>query len=344
MDLPLSPPIAPMLAKLARDLPRDQGLIYEPKWDGFRCVVFRDRDDVELQSRNQSPLGRYFPELVDALRTLRQQRFVIDGEIIATQSGEPDFSALLARLHPAASRVERLRQETPACLVAFDILAVGSSDVRDEPFRRRRELLEHTMQDAPDRLRLTPTTDDPDVAQSWMHEGNGIDGVVVKSPDLRYHPGKRAMTKVKLERTADCVVAGFRLHHTGNVGSLLLGLFDGDVLRHVGLATSFSAPKRDELSAVVDGYVTDLDGHPWADGFNLPRGPLGRLPGAASAWSDGGELTWVPLRPELVCEVAYEHLERYRFRHPARFRRWRPDRSPRSCTYDQLQTHTVSQP
>lgn len=312
-------------------------MIYEPKWDGFRCLAFRDEHRIELQSRNENQLGRYFPELVEALRALPERSFVMDGEIIVTSEGEPDFSALLARLHPAASRVDRLRRETPACFVGFDALASGTTDLTKQPFTTRRELLAQILAEPPPPLRLTPATDDPDAATRWLHEGRGIDGVIVKRASMRYEPGKRSMTKVKLEQTLDCVVAGFRWHHSSaTVGSLLLGLFDGGELRHVGLASSFRAAQRVEFLATVEPKITRLEGHPWERGFNLPGGPIGRLPGAASAWADDGQLTWVPLAPELVCEVAFEHLEKFRFRHPARFRRWRPDREPHSCTYEQI--------
>jgi ATP-dependent DNA ligase len=339
VDLPVRPPLPPMLARLARTLPLGAGWSYEPKWDGFRCLAFCDAAAVDLRSRNGRPLARYFPELVEALLALPTSRFVLDGEIVVTGPRGFDFPALLQRLHPAASRVERLRRETPGAFIAFDLLAVGDDDLRAEAFTRRRARLEGLLEAAPAPLHLTPVTDDPGAAGAWLEDAgtSGIDGVVAKHADLRYEPGKRAMVKVKLDRTADCVVGGFRWHGGEEaVGSLLLGLYDGDVLRHAGITAAFSGQRRRELLEDVRGDITPLAGHPWEHGFALEASPVGRLPGAVSRWQPGRELTWVPLRPERVCEVAYDHLQGDRFRHAPRFRRWRPDRNPRSCTYDQF--------
>lgn len=342
MDLPVTPPLLPMLARLQRDLPTEEGFIYEPKWDGFRCLVFRDGDEIDMRSRNQRPLARYFPELVEAFRSVGSDRYVLDGEIVVGGESGPDFGALLLRLHPAASRVERLRRETPASFIAFDLLAREGADLRQEPFVKRRTLLEDLLDDARPPLFLTPLTEDADRARGWLdrHPGEGIDGVVAKHRALLYEPGKRVMTKVKNERTADCVVGGFRWHYREPViGSLLLGLYDdAGGLRHVGLSSAFSHERRVALLEEITSLITPLEGHPWQHGFRADAGAVGRLPGAASRWAYGDELNWVPLRPEKVCEVAYDHLVGDRFRHPPRFVRWRPDRDPRSCTYEQFET------
>lgn len=348
---PVRPPIAPMLARLARTLPVGPGLRYEPKWDGFRCLAFRNGDDVDLRSRNQRPLARYFPEVVAALRARSTSRFVVDGEllILASSASDAAFETLMARLHPAATRVEQLAATTPATFVVFDLLADGERDVCDAPFDTRRAALQSvfTGVDAPDAdagaLAITPVTDDAALAQRWL-DGvagvggvAGVDGVVVKPADLRYQPGRRAMTKVKHQRTADCVVAGFRwLANRPAVSSLLLGLYDGDALRHVGVAASFAESRRVELLDALRPFVVALAEHPWAAGFGREGGAIGRLPGAASRWTPDLGLDWVPVRPELVCEVGYDQLEGTRFRHPARFVRWRPDRDARSCDIAQL--------
>jgi ATP-dependent DNA ligase len=328
-----------MLARLERELPGD-GYLYEPKWDGFRCVAFRTGDDVDLRSRNQRPLARYFPELVGALCALPARRFVIDGEIIALSDSGPDFVALLARLHPAASRVERLRRETPALLIGFDVITLEDEDLRDRPFHERRALLEDLFSNATPPLLLTPLTTDRVQAQHWLDafQGRGIDGVVAKHRDLRYEAGARRMVKVKHERTADCVVAGFRwLVDRPLPSSLLLGLYDCGDLRHIGIASSFAETQRRQLLEELRPHVVPLAGHPWEHGFLLTGGPTGRLRGAAGRWApEEMEQDWTPVAPELVCEVAYEQLDEYRFRHPARFRRWRPDRDPHSCTLEQL--------
>ena len=340
MDLPVMPPVAPMLAKLARDIPEGEGFVYEPKWDGFRCIVFRDGDEVELGSRNEKPLTRYFPELLDPLRAALPERCVVDGEVVIAGERGLDFDALLQRIHPAASRIRRLAEETPASFVAFDLLAVGDEDLRDVAFAQRRHRLEDALAAAAAPVHVTPATTDRSVAQDWFSrfEGAGLDGVVAKDPDLRYEPGARTMVKVKHERTADCVVGGFRWHKSGDgVGSLLLGLYDeAGTLHHVGVATSFAASRRRTLADELEPYRADaLDGHPWR-AWAEAEADAGRMPGAQSRWNAKKDLSWEPLRPELVAEVRYDHLQGDRFRHATSLVRWRPDREPRSCTYDQL--------
>jgi ATP-dependent DNA ligase len=341
---PVRPPLLPMLARLERELPSD-GYLYEPKWDGFRCLAFRSGAEVDLRSRNQRPLARYFPELVEALLALPDEHFVLDGEIVATSESRPDFLALLARLHPAASRVERLSRETPALFIAFDLVALGADDLRGRPFRERRELLERLLRDARAPLHLTPLTDDRAEAEHWLdaYRGAGVDGVVAKHEELRYEDGARRMIKVKHQRTADCVVAGFRwLVDRQLPSSLLLGLYDDGELRHVGIASSFSEATRQRLLEELAPHAVELAGHPWEHGFLLGGSPVGRLPGAAGRWTPGEmEQDWVPVAPELVCEVLFDQLDDHRFRHPARFLRWRPDREPLSCTIDQLDTQPV---
>ena len=326
----LAPPVEPMLATLARTLPEGD-YVYEPKWDGFRCLAFRAGDEVDLRSRNQRAFSRYFPEVVDALGALPCARFVLDGELVTA-----DFPSLLARTHPAASRVAKLAAETPATFIAFDALAVDADDLRDAPFVDRRRALEQLLRGAPPTLQLTPATTDRDEAAAWLDADHPIiDGVVAKACDLRYLAGKRAMVKVKHERTVDCVVAGARTDEHG-VSSLLLGVHDGDELVHVGVAAGFSRARKRELVEDLRPAVTSLAGHPWEHGYGSTGRGLARLPGAASHWKPEMPLDWVPIRPELVCEVGYDHLEGVRFRHPARFKRWRPDRDARSCTVDQL--------
>ena len=334
MALPVAPPLTPMLARLARELPGD-GFLYEPKWDGFRCLGFRDGDEVDLRSRHGRPLARYFPELVAALRSLAGQRFVLDGEIVLLDEGRDDFSALLARLHPAASRVDLLSRQTPASLVAFDLLAIDDDDLRETPFAERRQALERLMNDVRRPLLLTPLTDDAAVAAEWLER---FEGIVAKPRDASYQPGTRAMVKVKRERTADCVVAGFRfLADRPLPSSLLLGLYDATgSLEHVGVASSFTEREREKVLEMLAPLIVPLEGHPWERGFLLAGGSVGRLKGSAGRWVPGMEMDWVPLAPELACEVAYDQLDGDRFRHPARFRRWRPDREPRSCTFDQF--------
>lgn len=330
-----------MLATLARTLPTGD-YRYEPKWDGFRCVAFRDRHEIDLRSRNQRPLARYFPEVVEALSAVPTERFVLDGELVATAEadGRIDFGVLMLRLHPSASRVARLRQETPASFVAFDLLAMDDRDLRDLPFVERRDHLVDLLSSSTGAsLLLTPSTDDPATAEGWFDDG---EGVVAKAAHSRYESGRRSAgwVKVKRQRTADCVIAGYRWAVDAPVvASVLLGLYDGDVLRHIGVAASFPADTRRRLVQEFEPYITWLTGHPWERGFALEGGPMGRLKGSAGSWDPRTMVhDWVPLRPELVCEVAYDHVDRNgRWRHAGRFVRLRPDRDPRSCTVDQLQ-------
>ncbi len=337
LRLPVTPPVEPMLAKLARELPIGD-YVYEPKWDGFRCLVFHDGDELLLQSRNRKPLNRYFPELEPPLREQLPERVVVDGELVVPRGGLLDFDALAERIHPAESRVAMLAEATPARFVAFDLLALDDRDLRSTPCQQRRELLERTLGDVRPPLHLSPATSDPEVARDWFarFEGAGLDGVIAKRAQGVYAPGQRTLLKVKHERTADVVVGGFRWHKDGEgVGSLLLGLYDEHGhLRHIGVASSFSARRRlelvDELADHRPRPDEDLE-HPWLaeEGATAsPRGP--------SRWNVGKDLRWEPLRPGLVAEVAYEQLQGDRLRHGARFRRWRPDRDPGSCRYDQL--------
>ncbi|HLX87757.1 MAG TPA: ATP-dependent DNA ligase [Acidimicrobiales bacterium] len=341
MKLPVMPPVAPMLAKAARALPRGPHLLYEPKWDGFRCVVFRHGDEVELGSRNERPLTRYFPELLDPLRNALPDKAVVDGEIVIAGPGGLEFESLLQRIHPAASRVNMLAETTPASFVGFDLLAVDDRDLRPEPLEERRRRLEAALSGAETPVHLTPATSDADEAEDWFSrfEGAGLDGVVAKDLTLPYREGERVMVKVKHERTADCVVAGFRWHkHGGIIGSLLLGLYDDDgVLHHVGVTASFTMARRKELVDEIAPFrMDDLTGHPW-ERWAMPVEAEGRTPGAPSRWNAKKDLSWEPLRADLVCEVAYDHLQGDRFRHGTTFRRWRPEREPRSCTYSQLE-------
>ncbi|MDQ1723449.1 MAG: hypothetical protein QOG52_477 [Frankiaceae bacterium] len=345
MDLPVMPPVAPMLAKSVQGVPlpnaKTGDLLYEPKWDGFRCVIFRDGDEVVLGSRNEKPLTRYFPEVVAAALAQLPPRCVVDGEIVIPGGDGLDFEALLQRIHPADSRVKLLAAQTPASFVAFDLLALGDESLVNEPFSRRRELLAEALAAAKAPVHLSPATDDPGIAQEWFthFEGAGLDGIVAKPLSMPYKQNERVMFKVKHERTADCVVAGFRWHKSGPVvGSLLLGLYDEHgTLHHIGVAASFTMGRRAELVEELKPYLTDdIGGHPWGEAFGLGADTDGRKPGAASRWNAGKDLTWVPLRPELVVEVAYDHMEGDRFRHTAHFRRWRPDRDQATCTYAQL--------
>ncbi len=335
------PPVSPMLAKLSRQMPEGDDLVYEPKWDGFRCIVFRDGTEVELGSRNEKPLTRYFPELVESLLVNLPERCVIDGEIVIVGAEGLEFDALLQRIHPAASRVQLLASETPSSFVAFDLLALGDDDLRGEPFGARREALERALAGAKPPVYLTPATSDPAIARDWFgrFEGAGLDGVVAKPVGLTYREGQRVMLKVKHERTADCVVAGFRQHKDGGgVGSLLLGLYDeGGALNHVGVASGFAVALRKSLVDDLAPYRTDdFDGHPW-QGWVGETDDSTRKPGTPSRWNAKKDLSWLPVRPELVCEVGYDHLQGDRFRHATSFRRWRPDRQPASCTYAQLE-------
>jgi len=335
-----------MLAKLTREMPTGAEWAYEPKWDGFRCIVFRDGDDVELGSRNERPLTRYFPEILAPLRAALADRAVVDGEIVIATPGGLDFDLLSQRIHPAESRVNKLAAETPSSFVAFDLLAEGDDDLRTQPFSERRARLEKMLKSAKPPIHITPLTTDPATAEQWFErfEGAGLDGVVAKRLDDTYHEDKRTMAKVKHLRTADCVVAGYRRHKDGDgVGSLLLGLFDSvGTLHHVGVASSFAAPMRKQLGAEVKPLEKDaLRDHPWKEwgehGGDSPETGQ-RMPGAPSRWNSKKDMTWTPLRPERVAEVAYEHLQGDRFRHTARFQRWRADRDPQSCTYEQLES------
>jgi ATP-dependent DNA ligase len=334
------PPIAPMLSRSVSSIP-DVGHV-EPKWDGFRTIVFRDGDEVELGSRNERPMTRYFPEVVAAVKANLPDRCVVDGEIVVVRGDRLDFDALQQRIHPAASRVNLLADETPASFIAFDLLAVGDDSLMDTPFAERRRRLEVALEAARAPVYLTPATSDMTVARQWfdVFEGAGLDGVVAKPVDTPYTPDKRTMFKVKHERTADCVVAGFRWHKSGPViGSLLLGLYDDSgSLQHVGVSASFPMKRRAELVDELAPYrMDDPSGHPWEAWAEAEAQAGGRLPGAVSRWNAKKDLSWLPLRPELVVEVAYDHMEGTRFRHTAQFRRWRPDRQPESCTYDQLE-------
>jgi ATP-dependent DNA ligase len=342
----IEPPVEPMLAKLAEELPTGRDFLYEPKWDGFRAIVFRSRSDVFIQSRDLRPLDRYFPELHDLFLRALPAGCVIDGEIvIATRKGL-DFDALQLRLHPAASRVEKLAKETPAGFVAFDVLAADGADIRDVPQHQRRAVLERLLADVEPPIHLTPMTRDAAVAREWLNqfEGAGLDGVIVKPADETYQPGKRAMIKVKHARTADCVVAGFRWHKSGKdaVGSLLLGLYDdGGALQHVGVTSSFTMAMRRQLVHELDPLRADaLSDHPWRHWAEADASRTGRMPGGQSRWSAGKDLSWEPLRVERVCEVKYDHLQGDRFRHAAVFLRWRPDKRPSDCRYDQLEVTT----
>lgn len=350
--LPFDSPIAPMLAKASTTIPAsadgdrgDQGeWVYEPKWDGFRCIVFRSGPDIELSSRNERPFNRYFPELLEPLLAQLPPRCVVDGEIVVPDAQDRglDFDALLQRIHPAESRVRRLAAETPASFVAFDLLALDDRSLLDVPLRERRALLAEVLRAAERPLYLCPSTIDHEVAQRWFveFEGAGLDGVVAKRLADPYTPDKRTLVKVKHLRTADCVVAGYRIHKDGNgVGSLLLGLHDDDGrLHHVGVAASFTAKRRaellDELAPLLDGAI---EGHPWQDWAEAQAHAEGRLPGAQSRWNAGKDLSWVPIRAERVAEVTFGQLEKGRFRHGSSFLRWRPDRDPASCRYDQLE-------
>lgn len=341
------PPLLPMLAKSVPELPQAEPGDYwfEPKWDGFRCLVFRDGDEVLLGSRNDKPLTRYFPELLAPLQASLPERCVVDGEVVVAGPDGLDFDALQQRIHPAESRVNLLAEQTPASFVAFDLVALGDDDLRATPLRDRRRLLEAALDGAEPPVHLTPGTEDHSLAGDWFSrfEGAGLDGVMAKAAEGTYQPNKRSQLKVKHLRTADCVVAGFREHKAGDgPGSLMLGLYDDDGrLHNLGVASSFSAARRGELRSEVAPYVTDdWEQHPWggwADAAAHHSGATGRLPGAPSRWNAKKDLSFTPLRPELVAEVAYERVDNGRFRHSARFQRWRSDRDPRSCTFAQLE-------
>ena len=351
MALPFSYPVEPMLAKPSSGLPPGDGWLFEPKWDGFRAMVFKDGNEVYIQSRDLKPLDRYFPELALPFRDQLPERCVLDGEIVIAKGGALDFDALLLRIHPAETRVRMLAAETPASFVAWDLLALGDEDLRELPQSERRARLEAVLGEAAAPIHLTPATLDRDVAADWFDrfEGAGLDGVVAKRLDGPYQPGKRAMVKVKHERTADCVVAGFRWHKNGlgtHIGSLLLGLFDAEgKLHHVGITASFTWERREALLAELAPLREDaMDGHPWREWAEWASsgtdGSGQRLPGATSRWNRGKDLSWEPLRCKGVVEVAYDHMQGDRFRHAATFRRWRTDRTPRDCRYDQLETST----
>jgi ATP-dependent DNA ligase len=342
MTLPVEPPVKPMLAKLARSIPDTPGVLYEPKWDGFRCIVFRDGDDIQLTSRNQKPFNRYFPELLPQLAAALPDRCVVDGEIVVAdaEGNGLDFDALQQRIHPAESRVNMLAEQTPSEFVAFDILALGDENLMETPFGERRRRLEAEL--LPNTgVHLTPATTDMSTAARWFtrFEGAGLDGLMVKSLDGVYTPDKRTLVKVKHERTADCVVAGFRVHKDGEgVGSLLLGLYgDDDRLHHVGVCAAFTAVFRKELVDEL-GPLTEnaLDGHPWQGWAEAQADSTQRMPGGFSRWNVNKDLSFVPLRVERVVEVTFGQLESGRFRHGVKFQRWRPDRTPESCRYDQL--------
>jgi ATP-dependent DNA ligase len=342
MHLPVNPPVLPMLAKRVGELPRGGAWIFEPKWDGFRALVFRDADEIFIQSRDEKALNRYFPELLDPLRAQLPLRCVLDGEIVIARNEALDFELLQLRLHPAASRVRKLSEEIPASIVFFDLLAEGDRDLRGEPFQGRRRELERLLSAAAPPIHLTPATEDAAVAADWFRrfEGAGLDGVIAKPAALNYEPDKRVMLKVKHERECDCVVAGFRWHKNAEnvaVGSLLLGLFDdAGALQHVGVCASFTDEKRRDLVEFLAPYRTDaLVHHPWKEWAEHGDGQ--RMPGGQSRWSQGKDLSWEPLRPELVAEVAYEHMQGSRFRHMSHFRRWRFDKKPADCTYAQLE-------
>ncbi len=320
--------VRPMLARLERELPRGPEWLYEPKWDGFRCLVFRDGDDVELRSRHGNRLDRYFPELVEAVRAWAGIRLAADGEVVA----DAGFAALMSRIHPAASRVELLRREVPVRLVLFDLLALGGDDLVERPFAERRAVLESLA--LADPVEVTPLTADAGEAERWLAEH---EGVIAKHRELRYEAGRRAMVKVKRERTADCVVAGMRpVRGEEAVASLLLGLWSGDELVHVGVASSFTRRVRQSVFEELLPLAVLLDDHPWRAGYSLGGGATGRLRGSAGRWTPEMPLDWIPLAPKRVAEVAYDQVDAGRFRHPARLVRWRPDRDAGSCTHDQL--------
>lgn len=344
--LPVEPPIEPMLARIAEDLPAEGEFLFEPKWDGFRAIVFRSNDDVYIQSRELKPLDRYFPELHAALIASLPRGCVVDGEIVIATRNGLDFDALQLRLHPAQSRIIKLAKASPASFVAFDLLAVGGKNVMASLQRDRRAMLEALLDEATPPIYLTPVTNQRAVAAEWLQhfEGAGLDGVVVKPVDLPYQPGKRAMLKVKHVRTADCAVAGFRWYKDTRdaVGSLLLGLYDDhDVLHHVGVTSAFTMAMRRSLAQLLEPLRKHAsDAHPWRDETSKAAHGATRMPGGQSRWSAGKDLSWEPLRIERVCEVKYDHLQGDRFRHATHFIRWRPDKSPAACRYDQLEVTT----
>ncbi len=344
MDLPISPPLKPMLAKKAEKLPKGDDWLYEPKWDGFRALVFRDGDEVYIQSRDTKPLNRYFPELEEPLLAQLPQRCVLDGEVVIATDGALDFDALLMRIHPAKSRVAKLAAEKPASLVVWDVLALGDEDLTGLPFEQRRAKLEQALSDVTPPVHVTPMTRDRDLAADWFDrfEGAGLDGVMAKKQDGVYEPNKRVMIKIKHKRTADCVLAGFRWHKKGPgtlLGSLLLGLYDDEgTLHHVGVAASFTMKRREELVAELAPLRENAwEGHPWREwGEAAADGENQRKPGATSRWNAKKDLSWEPLRIERSVEVSYDHMQGTRFRHTSHFQRWRPDKPTSECTYAQL--------
>jgi ATP-dependent DNA ligase len=343
LALPFLPPVEPMLAKLANDIPEGNQWIYEPKWDGFRAMVFKSGSDVYIQSRDLKPLGRYFPELEVSLRENLPDRCILDGEVVIATNGKLDFEALLLRIHPAASRVQMLAAQSPSSFVAWDLLAEGDEDLRALPQLQRRERLEKALAGVKSPVHVSPATRDRAVAHDWFSrfEGAGLDGVMAKPEDLPFTAGKRVMMKVKHARTADCVVAGFRWYKGGKdtlVGSLLLGLYDAEgVLHHVGIAASFKQSMRAELAEMLKP-MRDRENHPWKDWADWQEVETERrLPGATSRWNRGKDLSWEPLRIELVAEVVFDHMQGSRFRHATHFKRWRPDKPPSDCRYDQLE-------
>ncbi len=347
MTLPFSPPLLPMLAKRIDALPPGEGFLFEPKWDGFRTLVFRDGGELFIQSRDEKPLNRYFPELDAPLREQLPERCVLDGELVIARGSGLDFEALQMRIHPAASRVKMLSGEIPAELVFWDLLALGDEDLRPLPLSERRARLVQVLANAKKPIHVTPATTDRDTANDWFHrfEGAGLDGVMAKPLAGAYEPNKRTMFKVKHKRTCECVVAGFRWHKNGNgtlVGSLLLGLYDAEgKLQHVGVAASFTEKKRRELVELLAPYRENAAAeHPWREwgGFDQHGEDAQRMPGAKSRWSANKSLEWEPLRPELVAEVEYDHMQGTRFRHTAQFQRWRTDKKPSDCDYEQLET------
>ena len=347
MTLPFKAPVAPMLSKAAEELPRGEGWLFEPKWDGFRTLVFRDGDDVLLQSRDEKPMNRYFPELIEPIKRQLPQRCVLDGEVVIVGKAGLDFEALLLRIHPAASRVKLLAEQTPSSYVAWDLLAIDGYDLRSSPLSERRRRLEHELAKTKSPMHLSPATRDRELALDWFSrfEGAGLDGVMAKRLDEPYKPGERTMVKVKHKRTADCVVAGFRWHKNGPgtmVGSLLLGLFDDEgTLHHIGVTAAFTTDVRKKLVEELEPLRKQaLKGHPWKDWAEAEEEAAAkgqRLPGATSRWNRGKDLSWEPLKLERVCEVAYDHMQGTRFRHAAQFVRWRPDKPPQDCRYDQLE-------
>src|SRR6188472_4035851 len=349
MDLAVMPPVQPMLAKSVKGIPDpakfDAGLSFEPKWDGFRCIVFKDADEVELTSRNTKPLTRYFPEVVAAAREQLPDRCVLDGELFVAIGPGLQFEVLQERIHPAESRINMLAEKTPASFVVFDVLALGDQSLLKEPFSTRRARLEAELGGLSGPIYLTRTTTDADEAESWFEEfeGAGLDGVVAKPLGATYQPNARTMLKIKHERTADVVLAGYRLHKTSTpenplLGSLLLGLYADGRLQHIGVSASFTAKRRAELIEELQPLVADdLSEHPWGDWSEWAIANPDRVPGTQSRCSQGKDLSFTPLRPERVLEVGYDHMEGNRFRHTAQFKRWRPDRDPESCGYEQLE-------